>query len=78
MEHTFEEIVQAALSLPDPDRSRLVDRLNESLAEPSTDASAMDAWTKLVATRLESVRSGASEIIDGPAGLKAMRERVRG
>ncbi len=74
MPQTFEEIEQAVLALPDSDRARLADRLKESLA----DHSVSDAWLRLAVSRLEGVRSGSRQTIDGPAGLKAMRERVRG
>lgn len=74
MQQTFEEIEQAVLALPASERSRLVDRLSESLA--SSDVT--DAWIRLAVRRLEDVRSGTVKTIDGPAGLKAVRERVRG
>lgn len=78
MEYTFHEIEQAALSLPDTEKTQLVDRLNESLADSSTDPSIIEAWGKLALSRLERVRSGVVETIDGPTGLRAVRERVRG
>ena len=74
MKQTFEEIERVVLALPDSDRARLVDRLNESLA----DRSVSDAWLRLAVSRLEGVRAGSRPTIDGPSGLKAMRERVRG
>ena len=74
MKQTFEEIEQAVLALPDSERSKLVARLNESLA----DSSISDAWLRLAVNRLEGVRSGSRTTVDGPTGLKSMRERVRG
>ena len=74
MEQTFEEIEQAALALPTSERSRLVDRLNESLA----DTSVADAWLRLAVSRLEGIRSGSRKTVDGPSGLTQMRARVRG
>jgi len=74
MKQTFEEIEQAVLALTNSERSRLVARLNESLA----DSSISDAWLHLAVDRLEGIRSGSRTTIDGPSGLKSMRERVRG
>jgi len=77
MEQKFEEIEQAALSLPAAERSRLVERLEDSLAGLADKRDTTDAWVKLAVRRLEAVRSGIVETIDGPTGLKAIRERVR-
>ncbi len=74
MKQTFEEIEQVVLALPDFERSKLAARLNESLA----DSSISDAWLRLALARLEGIRSGSRTPIDGPSGLKSMRERVRG
>ena len=74
MKQTFEEIEQAVLALPDSERSKLVARLNESLA----DSDVADAWLRLAVNRLEGVRSGSRQSVDGPSGLRLMRERVRG
>lgn len=74
MEQTFEEIEQAALALPASEKSRLVDRLTESLA----DSSAADAWLRLAVSRLEGIRSGSRKTIDGPTGLELVRQRIRG
>lgn len=74
MKQTFEEIEQAVLALPDSERSRLLARLNESLANSSIS----DAWLQLAVDRLEGIRSGSRTKINGPTGLKSMRERVRG
>ncbi|MEQ1765483.1 MAG: addiction module protein [Pyrinomonadaceae bacterium] len=74
MKQTFEEIEQVVLALPDSERSKLVARLNESLA----DTSISDAWLRLAVTRLEGIRSGSRTPIDGPTGLKSMRECIRG
>ena len=78
MEKTFDEIAQAALSLPIPERSQLVERLNESLSDLEGDPDSTDAWLRVAVRRLEEVRSGAAHTIDGPAGLREMRERIRG
>jgi len=74
MKQTFEEIEQAVLALPNAEKSRLVDRLNESLANSDV----ADAWVRLAVSRLEGIRSGSRKTIDGPTGLKAMRDRIRG
>ncbi len=78
MEHTFDEIARAALSLPIPERSMLVERLNESLADGNDDQETSDAWLRLAVRRLEEVRSDSIQSIDGPSSLSEMRERVRG
>lgn len=78
MEQTTDEITQAALSLPISARSQLVDRLNKSLTDFPTTDETTDSWVRLAVRRLEEVRSGVSESIDGPTGLREMRERVRG
>jgi hypothetical protein len=78
MEQTTDEITQAALSLPISERSQLVDRLNESLTDFQTTDETTDSWVRLAVRRLEEVRSGAAESIDGPTGLSEMRNRVRG
>lgn len=74
MNHTFEEIKQAALSLPDDQRTKLIDSLNESLVHSDV----VDAWVRLAVDRLEGVRSGVRTPVDGPSALQSMRERVRG
>lgn len=74
MKQTFEEIERVVLALPDSERSKLVARLSESLA----DSSVADAWLRLAVSRLEGIRSGSRKTIDGPTGLRSMRERVRG
>lgn len=78
MEQTFDEITRAALSLPIPERTQLVVRLNESLSDLRANHESTDAWLSLAVSRLEEVRSGAAQTIDGPTGLREMRERVRG
>ena len=78
MEQKFEEVEQAALSLPISERSRLLERLEDSLVGVKVERDATDAWVKLAIRRLEEVRTGAVETIDGPAGLTAVRERIRG
>lgn len=74
MKQTFEELEQAVLALPDPEKSRLLDSLNEHFASRAV----ADAWNRLAITRLEGIRSGSRGSVDGPSGLKAMRDRVRG
>ena len=52
-----EQIVAAALALPEDDRLELVDRLIESLDGPPDD-DVERAWADEIARRLEEVRSG--------------------
>lgn len=77
MEQTTDEITQAALSLPIVERSQLVKKLNESLTDFPAPDEIVDAWVKLAVHRLEEVRSGVATSIDGPSGLKEMRDRIR-
>ena len=52
-----EQIVAAALALPEDDRLELIDRLIESLDGPPDD-DVERAWADEIARRLEEVRSG--------------------
>ncbi len=69
------EISKAALALNVDERTILAHRLADSLHE--VDREVEEAWTKEIRRRLDDVRSGRVETVDGPEGLARVRSIVR-
>jgi putative addiction module component (TIGR02574 family) len=73
----IEEITEAALSLPFVDRALLADRLLDSLESRADQNSISDSWMSEIRRRVEEVRSGKAELVDGSEGLARVRESLR-
>ena len=74
MTTTLEALEVEVLRLPPEDRSRLLDRLIESL----DDQQAMDeAWDKEAARRDAEIGAGASVPVDGKEVVARLRAQVR-
>ncbi len=74
MPTTLEELEREVLRLPPGDRSRLLDRLIDSL----DDAEVVDAaWEREAARRDAEIESGASEAVDGKEAVARLRAQVR-
>lgn len=71
-----ETIYHAALALPAAEREELVDRLRQSIASETDVATAAEAAD--VERRLEDVRSGRVQPIDGDEAYAAVLQRLRG
>jgi len=69
------EISKAALALNIDERTILAHRLADSLHEG--DREVEEAWTREIRRRLDDVRSGRVETVDGPEGLARVRRSVR-
>jgi hypothetical protein len=64
----------AALSLPQIDRSRLVDRLLASLGhEPEWE----EAWSAQADARESRIQSGESKWVNGPEALARIRDLLK-
>ncbi len=72
-----EQIVAAALALPEDDRLELVDRLIESLDGPPDD-DVERAWADEIARRLEEVRSGKVVTVPWEEVRKRLQEDADG
>ena len=72
-----EQIVAAALALPEDDRLELVDRLIESLDGPPDD-DVERAWADEIARRLEEVRSGKVVTVPWEVVRKRLQEDADG
>lgn len=73
----IEEITEVALSLPIRDRAVLADRLFDSLSPIDEKKDIRDAWVDVARRRLEDVKSGKSQTIDGPTGLAQLHHAIR-
>ena len=71
-----EEIQSAVLGLPFEDRVRVTELLVESLAQERAE-SPDSAWETLVRGRLEAVRSGKIEAIDGETASRFLRSLIQ-
>lgn len=69
------EITEVALTLSNDDRRALAEKLYESLEEDTPPISA--AWREEIRRRIEEVRSGLVEPIDGELVFAEARERLR-
>ena len=72
-----EQIVAAALALPEDDRLELADRLIESLDGPPDD-DVERAWADEIARRLEEVRSGKVVTVPWEEVRKRLQEDADG
>ena len=72
-----EQIVAAALALPEDDRLELADRLIESLDGPPDD-DVERAWADEIARRLEEVRSGKVVTVPWEVVRKRLQEDADG
>lgn len=71
---TFEEILNAALSLSPDERAMFADRLLESLDGP--DQKRIDAlWGEEAERRLREIEEGKVETIDGELVMQKLRAR---
>lgn len=70
------EISKAALALSIDERTILAHRLIDSL-HAEADRGVSEAWTQVIRRRLDDVRSGRVETVDGPEGLARVRRLVR-
>lgn len=74
---TLDSVLNAALALPVDDRSRLIQRLIETL-EGDDDAShgAEDAWAEVVERRVADLDAGRAHVIDGKAAIAKARQEL--
>jgi putative addiction module component (TIGR02574 family) len=72
---TIQQIAEAALSLPNEARARLVDRLVESL-DPAQDAHIHQLWADEALRRRNEVRDGRVKTIPGDEALAQVRRAV--
>jgi putative addiction module component (TIGR02574 family) len=68
------QILDAALSLPESERSELVDELICSL-DSTVDAPLHPAWRAEIERRIADVASGKSKLIPGDEALRMIREK---
>ena len=74
MPTTLEQLELEVLRLPPGDRSRLLDRLIDSL----DDSKAIDAvWEREAARRDAEIEDGASEPVDGKEAVARLRAQIR-
>lgn len=77
MEHSYEEVHQLALSLPEEQRIQLANSLYESVGtyeEEGSEAEITAAWDEEIKRRLDEIDSGAVKMIphvEVMAGLRA-------
>ena len=74
MSTTLEVLEVAVLRLPAEDRSRLLDRLIESLDDQKT---LDEAWDKEAARRDEEIENGTSVLVDGKEVVARLRTQIR-
>jgi len=77
MNTRLHEVTETALALPLEERAILADRLIESLDSADEGEPDRKAWGAEIRRRVEEVRSGAVELIDGPTGLEKVRQSLR-
>lgn len=65
MNISVEEITEVALSLPTDVRALLADRLVESLNSIDDETAVREAWVKEIRRRVEEVKAGTAQLIDG-------------
>ena len=74
MPTTLEQLELEVLRLPPGDRSRLLDRLIDSL----DDSKAIDAvWEREAARRDAEIEDGGSEPVDGKEAVARLRAQIR-
>lgn len=75
MSTTLEALEAEVLGLPPEDRSRLLDRLIESLDDEN---SLDEAWDKEAARRDEEIETGAAVAVDGKEAVERLRASSSG
>jgi putative addiction module component (TIGR02574 family) len=73
---SFEEILRAALELPPLTRAMLADHLLQSLDVPEQ-KEIDDAWAAEAERRMEEIREGKVETIDGELVIKELKSRFK-
>lgn len=73
----IENITEAALSLPYDERTILLEKLAESLGPRDDMESVSESWIKEIRRRVEEIKSGRAELVDGQAGFARVRESLR-
>jgi hypothetical protein len=72
------DLMKAALELPGPARAKFASALLESLDDAADKPEAVrHAWKTEIVRRIEEIRSGKVQLVDGTATLKRMREELR-
>ena len=77
MSNNFEEILNAALSLPPEQREALADHLLDSLDGPEQKA-IYAAWAEEAERRMRELDEGIVEAIDGELVMERLRSRYKG
>ena len=75
MNTSVEQITESALALPSEARALLADRLVESL-DPAEDGHIHRLWAAEAQRRLQDVRSGKVQVIDGAKALEQVCRAV--
>ena len=76
MSGNYDEILNAALSLPPGARAMLADHLRESL--DAKDQKRIDAiWAEEAERRMEEIRQGKVQPLDGESVMRRLRSRSR-
>ena len=73
---TTNDVFQAAFDLPNEDRTRLVERLLETLPESNADE-VEKAWKEEVQRRLESIKNGTAKLIPGEEVFASLGRKVQ-
>ncbi len=74
--NSFEEILRDALELPPLQRAMLADHLLESLDAPNQ-KEIDEAWGKEAEKRMQEIREGKVETIDGELVMNELRSRFK-
>ena len=74
MSGQFAEVMDKALALSSQERSRLIDRLVESLNDEPAEEGVEAAWADEIRSRVEDIRSGRVKTIPGEQVLREMAE----
>ena len=76
MKPTLESVVEEALRLPKEERIDVMKRISESLGENFwADDETRRAWVEEAERRVDAVRTGAMEVIDGEQILRDLEVR---
>jgi putative addiction module component (TIGR02574 family) len=76
---TTQELLAAALSLPEDQRAELARNLLDSL-DDGQDLSPdewKEAWSDEVERRVHEIRTGKADLIDGDEALRQVRDRLQ-
>jgi putative addiction module component (TIGR02574 family) len=73
---TADSILTDALSLPLPERQRIIQRLIESLDDQEEDDPAQDALADVISRRLADLDAGRAKVIDGKAAIAEARRNL--